>query len=83
MKKLLSIVFLAGLITAVSSNAYAGSCPLEMKKIDAAVSAQSGLSAAQMVKVAELRSEGEALHNSGSHSASIKALKKAMAVLGM
>jgi hypothetical protein len=71
------------LVLALSSSvALAGSCPKEMKAIDAALP-NAKLSDAQMGEVKKLRAEGEALHKGGKHKESMEALGKAKKVLGM
>jgi len=65
-----------------ASTAYAGSCPMDMKQIDAAM-ANSSLSMADMDKVKALRAKGEKLHKSGDHSGSVKALGEAKDMLGL
>lgn len=80
--RILSIAAAVMLVFAASS-AFASSCPLQMKAIDAALAAQPALSAAQMSKIKELRSEGEALHKSGKHAESVAALMEAKKMLGI
>lgn len=63
--------------------AFAFHCPADMKKIDAALAQGPSLSAAQLAEVRELRAEGEALHKSGDHAGSVKALGRAMEILGI
>ena len=65
-----------------SSVAFAGSCPKEMKAIDAALPGAT-LSAAQMDEVKKLRADGESLHKDGKHADSMAALGKAKAILGL
>lgn len=64
------------------STAFAGSCPMDMKQIDAAM-ANSTLSMADMEKVKALRARGEQLHKSGDHSGSVNALGEAKDLLGI
>lgn len=66
-----------------SSAAFAFHCPADMKKIDAALAKNPGLSAQQMTEVKKYRAEGEALHKAGKHQASVDTLAKAMAILGV
>jgi len=63
-----------------SSVAFAGSCPKQMKAIDAALP-NAMLSASQMSEVKKLRAEGEQLHKAGKHSESLVALNKAKGIL--
>ena len=78
---------LAHLITAlaltVSSSAFAMHCPLDMKKIDAALAQGPSLSANELARVKTLRAEGEALHKSGKHGESVNKLGEAMRILGI
>ena len=66
----------------LSANASAGSCPNDMKQIDAAM-AGSSLSAADMETVKKLRAEGERRHKSGDHTGSVAALDEAKEMLGI
>lgn len=62
--------------------AFAGSCPVQMAAIDAALPAAK-LSEADMAKVAELRKKGEELHAAGDHAGSEAALGEAKKMLGL
>jgi len=73
---------LVGLVLA-SSGAYAFHCPMDMKKIDAALAKHPQLTAAQMAEVKKDRAEGEALHKAGKHQESVDTLAKAMKILGI
>jgi len=73
----------AAVLAFVSGPAFAGSCPKDMKEVDALLSKSSGLSASVMSQVKELRAKGESLHKSGNHPASVAALHKAKKLLGM
>ncbi|TSA14191.1 MAG: hypothetical protein D4R74_08690 [Betaproteobacteria bacterium] len=66
-----------------SASAFAFHCPADMKKIDAAISADPKLSEAQMSEVKKLRAEGETLHKAGKHQDSVDTLAKAMKILGI
>jgi hypothetical protein len=79
-KTIISAFALTAALTA--SMAFAGSCPTGMKQVDSAI-AKSTLSMADMEKVKALRAEGEALHKSGDHAASVTALDKAKALLSI
>jgi hypothetical protein len=70
-----------GILTA--GGAMASQCPVNMKQIDAAMMGNMQLSSAQKQEVMALRAKGEALHKSGEHAASVKALAKAKAILGV
>ena len=79
-KTMISALALTAALTA--SMAFAGSCPMDMKQVDAAI-ATSTLNMADIAKVKALRAEGEALHKSGDHAASVAALSKAKALLNI
>ena len=76
MKSVLSAI----LLLSVSSYAFAGSCPVKLRIIDRALSSGNVENADQ---VKALRDEGEALHNTGDHSASVAVLKRAMQLGGI
>lgn len=76
-----AIVFAAA--TMMASAAFAGSCPKDMKKIDAALAKNPSISASAMAKVTELRAKGEALHKAGQHKESVAALHAAEKLLGI
>ena len=77
-------IAIAAILTAVLVGpALAGQCPLDMKKIDAALGASPQISAAQMTEVKKLRAEGEKQHKGGQHGASVKTLAKAKEILGI
>jgi hypothetical protein len=81
MKKIIisTLVLFAALNT---GKALAGSCPMDMKQIDSAIS-NSYLNSTDMDKVKALRIEGEKLHKSGNHSGSVAALSEAKDLLGI
>lgn len=74
----LAVIAIAGF----SLSAQAGQCPVDMKKIDAAM-AGADLSSDQTSMVQELRSKGEALHKAGQHKESVETLAKAKEILGV
>ena len=67
----------------VSGPALAAHCPKDVKRIDATLRMQPPLSSAQVSEVMKLREEGNRLHKSGKHKASLEALHKAMGILGI
>ncbi len=73
---------IAAAFTLVAAPAFAFQCPADMSAIDAAL-ATASLSAEDLAKVQELRAQGEALHASGDHQASVDALAEAKAILGL
>ena len=75
------IIFAMALAT--SSLAFAGSCPMQMKEIDAKLSSSPSIAAADMEKVKKLRADGEAFHKAGKHAESEKALGDAKKILKM
>ncbi len=74
---------LAVAILLVSTSAFASQCPVDMKKIDAALAGNPSLSASQMASVKELRGSGEANHKAGKHKESVDDLAKAKKILGV
>lgn len=72
---------IASVLLLASAPALAGSCPKDMKAIDAKLQGDHGLSESQMKIVMELRAEGEKLHKAGKHHASVAALHRAMDML--
>ncbi|RMD62032.1 MAG: hypothetical protein D6826_08410 [Alphaproteobacteria bacterium] len=84
MKRLLIIgAALAATLTLAGQSALAFHCPLDMKKIDAALAAGAQVSADRMAAVKELRAAGEALHKKGQHHAAVAVLAEAMKILGI
>lgn len=78
----MKLILAAAALTA-SSLAFAHNCPNEMKAIDAKLSANPALSAADMGKVKALRADGEKFHKEGKHDDSMKALGSAKKLLGI
>ena len=78
-----SVVLAAAALALQATVAVAGQCPLDMKKIDAALAASPQLSAAQLAEVKALREQGQEQHESGQHSQSVETLKKAKDILGV
>ncbi len=77
-------IAIAAILTALLAGpALAGQCPVDMKKIDAALAKGSQISTAQMAEVTALRAEGEAQHKGGQHGAAVKTLAKAKDILGI
>jgi hypothetical protein len=64
-----------------STSASAFHCPVDMKKIDAAMAKKPELSQAQIADVKKYRAEGEQLHKAGKHQESVDTLAKAMKIL--
>ena len=77
------IVIAAILNAILAGPALAGQCPVDMKKIDAALAQNPSISAAQLAEVTKLRAQGEAEHKSSQHGASVKTLANAMEILGI
>ncbi len=73
---------LFAILALASSLAFAGSCPKEMKAIDAALP-NAKLDAAKSAEVKKLRADGERLHKDGKHAESMAALGKAKGILGV
>lgn len=74
---------ISAIALATTSLAFANSCPTQMKAIDAKLSSNLTLSAADMSKVKTLRADGEAFHKAGKHAESEKALGDAKKLLGI
>ncbi|MEK0164148.1 hypothetical protein VWX35_04310 [Phaeobacter sp. A36a-5a] len=74
---------LAAAITLLASPLLAGQCPADIAAIDAALAAGTELSEADLATVQELRDEGQSLHDSGDHDASVQTLAEAKAMLGI
>jgi hypothetical protein len=81
MKTMKSVLAVAILLA--SSAAFASQCPVDMKKIDAAMAGNPSLSSSQMASVNELRASGEANHKAGKHKESVDDLAKAKKILGI
>jgi hypothetical protein len=67
----------------VGGAAFAHNCVNEMKAIDAKISTEPKLPAADIDKIQALRVEGEKLHKLGRHDDSLKALREAKRMLGI
>lgn len=76
-----TLVMLA--LAAASGLALAHNCPNEMKAIDAKLATNPKLSDADMAKVKQLRTSGEAAHKAGKHDQSMKDLGEAKKLLGI
>lgn len=81
--KILNKGLTAIVITLFSFPVLASHCPVDMKKIDAALENNTSLSAENMSRVKTLRASGEKMHKSGSHQASVDDLAEAMNLLGI
>ena len=77
------ILVAAAMVVAMSSPAFAKHCPRDAKIIDQSLTKAMGLSKMQMTMVKELHDKGLALHKSGNHGESIKALHAATKILGV
>ena len=75
--------FMAAAIGTMASPAFAASCPLQMKAIDAALAGNPSISSEMMTKVKELRTQGAKQHKNGQHAASLKSLEEAKTILGL
>ena len=71
---------LAATFLIFTTPAFAGSCPMKVGLIDKSLAAGTAKNAE---KVATLRDQGKALHQSGKHAESVKMLKKAMKLAGI
>ncbi len=77
------ILVAAAVVVAMTSPAFAKHCPKDVKIIDEALPKATGLTEIQMTEVKALRDKGAALHKSGNHGESIKALHEAVKILGV
>ncbi len=73
----------AMILTLFSLPVLAYHCPVDMKKIDAALGNNTSLSAENMSRVTALRASGEKQHKSGGHQDSVDDLAEAMKLLGI
>lgn len=76
-------VIVGALSLLLAAPALAGSCPVMVKDIDAALAAGPNISAAQVAEAKALRDKGEAQHQAGQHKESVESLKMAKAILGL
>ncbi len=77
-------IAIAALLSAILAGpALAGQCPVDMKKIDAALAQNPSITAAQLAEVTKLRAQGEVEHKSSQHGASVSTLAKAKEILGI
>ena len=77
-----NLTFAALLVLGMASPALASHCPMDMKKIEAAMKTAM-LDDAKKKKVMELYEKGKAEHESGNHKASEADLAEAMKLLGI
>lgn len=81
-RKLLSVMAL----TALSTAALAGSCPVLMNDIDAALAepnVEQRLGEEKYEEAQRLRKQGEEAHLQGDHAASMEALNRSREILGI
>ncbi len=78
-----TILVAAAVVMAMTTPALAKHCPKDVKIIDQSLPKATGLSKMQMTEVKALRDKGAALHKSGNHGESIKALHAAIKILGV
>jgi hypothetical protein len=78
LKRALSVAALAALL---AGPALAAQCPANIRQIDAALQANTQLSAADKAKATELRNDGEKLHAAGQHQQSMDKLSEAKKIL--
>ena len=77
-------ILLAGALSIfIAAPVFAGSCPLMVKDIDAALESGTSLSTEQVAEVKALRDKGEAEHLAGKHAESVATLQKAKDILGL
>ncbi|MGH8734842.1 MAG: hypothetical protein ACREVB_14230 [Burkholderiales bacterium] len=79
---MMKLTVLFATLALASSVALAGSCPVQMKAIDAALP-KAKLNDKQAAEVKKLRADGERFHKEGKHGESMAALGKAKGILGI
>lgn len=79
----LRTAFVAAALALIAVPAIAGQCPLDIKKIDAALAAGTSLDAAKIAEVKAIRDQGAKLHKGGKHGQSVATLATAKAILGI
>lgn len=80
--KMLAYGLALGLALSAGS-AFAFHCPMDIKKIDAALAKNPDLSKDQLAEVRRLRAQGEEYHKQGKHQESVDTLAKAMKILNI
>ncbi len=83
MKMIVVSMLTAVFVTGFGAAAFAFSCPMDMKAIDAALAKKPQISAAQLDEVTKLRASGEAHQKAGKHAESVADLHKALGILGI
>ncbi len=78
---MMKTLFISSILVSASLPAYAFHCPMDMKKIDAALAQATNLTPQQLAEVRELRAQGEAYHRAGDHRQSVKVLARAKRTL--
>lgn len=73
----------AAVLIGMASPAFAKHCPKDAKIIEQSLASATGLTSMQMTAAKALHDKGVALHKSGDHGASIKALHAATKILGV
>ncbi|MCC5885399.1 MAG: hypothetical protein JJT88_03075 [Gammaproteobacteria bacterium] len=68
-------------IMILAAPAFGSGCPGKMAEIDQRLAAGPMLDAEVLEEIVSLRTEGEAMHQRGQHSAAMAALEEALAVL--
>ena len=76
------VTLAALLLVALASPAFANHCPMDMKKIEAAMKTTMADDATKK-KVMDLYNKGKAEHEAGDHASSMKDLGEAMKLLGI
>ena len=77
-----NLTLAALLVVGMASPALASHCPMDMKKIEAAMKTTMADDATKK-KVMELYNKGKAEHEAGDHASSMKDLGEAMKLLGI
>ncbi|MEW7974298.1 MAG: hypothetical protein AB2794_06065 [Candidatus Thiodiazotropha endolucinida] len=76
-----SMGFVLGSLLAMPLPTFAFHYPMDMKKIDVALTSNPNLNPEQLAEVQKLRAEGEAYHRAGRYDRSVQVLGQAMKIL--
>ena len=80
--KLRHLILALALVLALPGQAFAGSCPALMTKIDELLATDPDRDAEVLAEIRAAREEGEKLHNEGKHEKSVEELQQALFLLG-
>lgn len=81
LRTLVPTLGLLAVLALLASPVQAAQCPLDMKKIDAALASDPDMSGELRGKINKLRNKGESLHKKGEHRKAVMTLAKAKKIL--